>query len=235
MPEVDEIPPRLSEHLRTWLGEWPPRPTGVTVVGHHPRTRPGWDGLLHEVIGVASTNAALLSVPPEVAHEIAGLVRGKSLEEDLHLLRQGVAKAFDREGRIGRGRFRWTTNPTPTPDVGEWVPTADPRVPDWLKPFNDEVLISWADDGTYGAGVGLKKHDDAGHEISVGTEESMRGRGIGRRLVATAARQILDFGAVPTYLHAFDNYASDKVATASGFDDVGWTVLGFWPLEPDSA
>ncbi len=235
MPEVDEIPARLSEHLRTWLGDWPPRPQGITVVGHALRTQPGWDGLLHEVIGVASTNAALLSVPPDVAPEVARLVRGKVLEEDLHLLRQGIAKAFEREGRIGRGRFRWTVQPTATPDVGEWVCAHDPRVPDWLKPFNDEVLIAWADDGTYGAGVGRKKHDDSGHEISVGTEESMRGRGIGRRLVATAARQILSDGAVPTYLHAFDNFASDKVATASGFADVGWTMLGFWPLEPDSA
>jgi GNAT superfamily N-acetyltransferase len=234
MPHAHEIPPRLSDHLRTWLGDWPPRPTGITVVGHGARTRPGWDGALHEVIGVASNEAALLSVPPDAADDIAELVRGHSLEEDLHLLRQGVAKAFGRDGRIGRARFRWTTEPTDVARIGEWIPTEDPRVPTWLKPFNDEVLIAWADDGTYGAGVGRKKHDDAGHEISVGTEESLRGRGIARKLVVTAAHQILDDGAIPTYLHAFDNYASDKVAGASGFADVGWTVLGFWPLEPDN-
>lgn len=234
MPRVDEIPPRLREHLQTWLGAWPPQRNGITVVGSADRSKPGWDGALHEVIGVASDEAAILSVPMDAADAISALVRGKDLEEDLHLLRQGIAKAFGRDGRIGRGRFRWSTSPTNTPNVGEWIPTDDIRVPEWLKPFNDEVLIAWADDGTYGAGVGRKKHDAAGHEISVGTEESLRGRGIGRKLVATAARQILDDGAIPTYLHAFDNFASDRVATASGFADVGWTVLGFWPPEPDN-
>jgi GNAT superfamily N-acetyltransferase len=234
MPRVDEIHPRLREHLQTWLGEWPPRPEGITVVGSANRSKPGWDGALHEVIGVASNEAAMLSVPLDAADSIAALVRGHDLEEDLHSLRHGFAKAFGRDGRIGRGRFRWSTAPTDTPNVGEWIPTDDPRVPEWLKPFNDEVLIAWADDGTYGAGVGRKKHDAAGHEISVGTEESLRGRGIARKLVATAARQILDDGAIPTYLHAFDNFASDRVATTSGFPDVGWTVLGFWPPEPDN-
>jgi GNAT superfamily N-acetyltransferase len=234
MPHVDEIPPRLREHLLTWLGDWPPRPAGVTVVGSAARNQPGWDGAVHEVIGVASQEAALLSVPLEAVDAISALVRGNDLEEDLHLLRQGIAKAFGRDGRVGRGRFRWSTEPTATADVGDWVPTDDPRVPAWLKPFNDEVLIAWADDGTYGAGVGRKKHDPAGQEISVGTEESLRGRGIARKLVATAARQILDDGAIPTYLHAFDNIASDRVATTSGFPDVGWTILGFWPPEPDN-
>ena len=234
MPSVNEVQPLLKSHLQTWLGDWPPRPAGITVVGHEPRVQPGWDGFLHEVIGVCSQEACLLSVPPAVAGDIAKLVHGENLEADLTSLRMGIAKAFGRAGRVGRARFRWTDHPTDTADVGEWVPTTDERVPPWLKPFNDEVLIAWAADGSYGAGVGRKKHDNFGHEISVGTEESMRGQGIARRLVATAARQILADGAIPTYLHAFDNYASDKVAAAAGFEDVGWTVLGFWPLEPDN-
>lgn len=234
MPAVDEIPQRLKTHLATWLGQWPPRPRGITVIGHEPRSSPGWDGFIHPVIGVASKEAALLSVPPQIANDVAALVKGRSLEKDIELLRQGMAKAFGRPGRVGKARFRWTEHPTDTPDVGEWVSTADDRVPPWLRPFNGDVLVAWDDNGHYGAGVGRKMHDDSGHEISVGTEESLRGRGIGRQLVATAARQILDDGAIPTYLHAFDNYASDKVARAAGFEDVGWTVLGFWPLEPDN-
>ena len=233
MPTVDEIPDRLRDHLREWLGAWPPRPSGITVVGHLPRTLPGWDGHFHEVIGVCSEDAALLSVPPAVAEAVSGLVHGRDLEEDLTALRSGIARAMDSAGRLGRGRFRWSDAPSPTPDTGEWVPTDDDRVPPWLKPFNGDVLIAWDDDANYGGGVGRKMHDPFGHEISVGTEESLRGRGIGRRLVATAARRILDDGAFPTYLHAFDNFASAKVAEAAGFPDVGWTVLGFWPLEPD--
>jgi predicted GNAT family acetyltransferase len=85
--------------------------------------------------------------------------------------------------------------------------------------------------GNYGAGVGLKKHDAWGFEISVGTEESLRGRGIARRLVATATREILRQGRVATYLHAPDNFASGKVAVAAGFPDHGWKVLGYWGSE----
>lgn len=233
MPTADEIPERLHRHLVSWLGAWPPAPLGVTVVAHEPRTRPGWDGHFHSVVGVATENAAILSVPPGVADAVASLVRQQNLETDLGALRTGIARAMENQGRLGRGRFRWSDSPTQTPNVGDWTPTDDDRVPEWLKPFNGDVLIAWDDDGHYGAGVGRKIHDTNGHEISVGTEQSLRGRGIGRKLVATAARRILDDGAIPTYLHAFDNFASSKVADAAGFPDVGWTVLGFWPLEPD--
>jgi predicted GNAT family acetyltransferase len=45
-------------------------------------------------------------------------------------------------------------------------------------------------------------------------------------LVATAAREVLRRGAVPTYLHDVANTASAKVADAAGFPDRGWRVLG---------
>ena len=83
-------------------------------------------------------------------------------------------------------------------------------------------------EGNYGAGVGLKKHDRFGHEISVGTEPALRGRGIARLLVATATRQILAGSAIATYLHDETNYASAKVADAAGFPDLGWKILGLW-------
>ena len=101
-------------------------------------------------------------------------------------------------------------------------------MPEWLKPFNGDVLVAWDDEGNYGAGVGRKQHDRWGHEISVGTEASLRGRGLARQLVTTAARRIIADGAIATYLHALDNHASAKVADASGFADVGWRVWGFW-------
>ncbi|MFD0747996.1 GNAT family N-acetyltransferase [Phytohabitans flavus] len=82
------------------------------------------------------------------------------------------------------------------------------------------------DTGEYLAGVGIKRHDAHGNELSVGTEAAARGRGLARRLVAQAARRVLDEGAVPTYLHALDNNASAKVAEAAGFPDRGWSVYG---------
>jgi predicted GNAT family acetyltransferase len=73
--------------------------------------------------------------------------------------------------------------------------------------------------------VGRKQHDNHGHELSVGTDERHRGRGLARLLVAQAARRVLADGAVPTYLHAFDNIASAHVADAAGFPDRGWRVF----------
>ncbi len=224
----EHVPRLLVAHLQTWLGEWPPRSTGVTVVGYEPRTQPGWDGFVHDIVGVATPDAAVLSVPPEVAADVSALVHGHSLTDDVAALNEGLPSIMQRSGHLGRGLFRWSDNPAPTPDTGEWVPTDDDRVPAWLKPFNGDVLVAWDDDGNYGAGVGRKQHDSNGHELSVGTEEALRGRGIARLLVATAARKVLDDGAIATYLHAPDNHASAKVAVAAGFPDVGWSVLGFW-------
>lgn len=222
----DVAPRRLVAHLSSWLGAWPPHSEGVTVVGHAGRLVPGWDGLVHRYIAVATPTGAVLSVPPEEAHAISELTGRGSLAEDLLSLGHSLSTVIDADATIMRGPFRWSLDPTPTKDVGEWVSTDDERVPEWLLPFNGDVLIEWDDHGRYGAGVGRKMHDDHGHELSVGTEESLRGRGIARLLVATGARRVIDDGAVPTYLHAPDNFASAKVAEASGFPDRGWTFLG---------
>jgi GNAT superfamily N-acetyltransferase len=129
------------------------------------------------------------------------------------------------------GVFRWTTDPAPGDDPGVWVPTDDVRVPEWLRPFNGDVLVAFADgdDGpAVAAGVGRKQHDAHGHELAVVTEEGFRGQGFARRLVSQAARRVLADGAVPTYLHAEDNVASARTADASGFPDVGWRIIGLF-------
>jgi GNAT superfamily N-acetyltransferase len=222
------VPALLEAHLRTWLGEWPPHEDGITVVGYDLRTLPGWDAAVHDIVGVATPTGAVLSVPPAVFEEIAAVTTHRSLDDDLAALSEALPQIMGRAGRVGRGLFRWSDSPTETPDTGEWVPTSDERVPEWLRPFNGDVLVAWDDNGSYGAGVGRKQHDQFGHELSVGTEEALRGRGMGRLLVATAARRVLQDGGIATYLHAPDNFASAKVADAAGFPDVGWTVLGFW-------
>jgi hypothetical protein len=222
---------RLSAHLRSWLGHWPAPPGEVVVVGSPMRVGPGWDGRTRPFIGVASPEGAVLSVPPgaEPAVRRLGLSRQRLLsvpEEGDRALGEDIGRAVRQVGgRLGRGCFRWTVRPAELEDAGEWLPTSDPRVPSWLHPFNGDVLIAWDEDGNYGAGVGRKQHDRWGHELAVVTEEPLRGRGIARRLVAQAARRVLADGAVPTYLHDFDNRASAHVADAAGFADRGWQFL----------
>jgi GNAT superfamily N-acetyltransferase len=225
---------RLTSHLRSWLGNWPPHPDRpITVVGSAQRAEPGWDGHVHDFLGVATPTHAVLSVPhgavDALTEHVSALARAP-LHEMLHAFgaSDALPQALGRTGRLGLGYFRWAHDIPTGDDVGEWVPTDDPRVPEWLKPFNGDVLVAWDDNGNYGAGVGRKQHDAFGHEISVGTEEALRGRGIARRLVATAARRIAADDAVATYLHAPDNHASGKVAEASGFPDEGWKVIGYW-------
>lgn len=219
------VPELLREHLSRWIGVWPPaRP--VAVAANERRARPGWDGAVHPVVGVVTERgAAAVGMPPEAAARVpSGIGLGRLLDRLPDVV--GVA------GRPVLAVMRWSTDPAPGPDDGVWLPVTDPRVPPWLHPFGREALLALDDDGRYVAGVGIKRHDRFGHEIAVATHERARGRGLARRLVAQAARRVLDEGAVPTYLHATDNTASGRAATAAGFPDVGWQVVGFFPNPP---
>jgi GNAT superfamily N-acetyltransferase len=169
------------------------------------RDQPEWDGVVRTVKGVADGDGRwVVSIAPSVA--------GRDDPTAGQAMFEGV--------------FRWSETPTALAVAGSWVPAVSPVVPDWLRPFGHEVLVELDDDGRYLAGVGIKRHLPSGWELSVGTEEAARGRGLARRLVATAARYCLDHGAVPIYLHADDNVASAKAADAAGFPDLGWRVLG---------
>jgi GNAT superfamily N-acetyltransferase len=210
----------LEAHLTTWLGKWPGDGQGLTVVGSSRRTEPGWDGGLHAVLGVSSADGrGVLSVPPAVVDAVAAaLAEGDPA---------GVPAAAGVGGRFFTGVFRWSTAPADLPDAGEWVAADDPSVPEWLRPFGGEVLVALdPDTGEHLSGVGIKRHDAYGQELAVVTRQAAEGRGLGRRLVAQAARRVLDEGAVPTYLHATDNHASAHLATAAGFPDVGWAIHG---------
>ncbi|MGZ4650771.1 MAG: GNAT family N-acetyltransferase [Kineosporiaceae bacterium] len=218
------LPDRLVEHLRSWVGAWPPHQS-VQVVANPRRARPGWDGRIAPVAGVVTADGStVVGVVPRIAEAAAR----QAADGDLDTLLAAIPGLLRRRGVAGRGVFRWSTTPAELPDVGRWVPYDDPRVPEWLRPFGGDVLVV-LDGDRYVAGVGIKKHDDAGHELAVGTEEAARGRGLARRLVAQAARRVLAAGAVPTYLHAPDNIASARAADAAGFPDRGWQVIGFFP------
>jgi GNAT superfamily N-acetyltransferase len=215
---------RLRRHLAHWLGQWPAI-GAVSVVGSPRRERPGWDGLVHPVIAVSSGTGCVISVPPDRVGKVRELVRDLGRGEDW---RTGLPDAVGLPGHtLYTGVFRWSVRPQPLPDAGVWVDVTDPVVPDWLRVFGRQVLLARdPETGEYLAGVGIKRHDQYGQEIAVGTEPAARGKGLARRLVAQAARRILDEGAVATYQHAFDNLASARVAQAAGFPDRGWTSMG---------
>lgn len=225
-PEKDAL---LTAHLRGWLGAWPPQ-HAVDVVAAPVRDLPAWDNRITPLVGVGTPDRTLLSVTPARADDVRRAVG--PLDQDR--VRKAIVGALGADGHVlGRGVFRWSTTVAPAdvlPDIGEWLSPGDPRVPMWLRPFNyGRVLIAWDDRGDYGAGVGIKRHDEVGHELAVVTSERLRGRGIARRLVAQAARRVLAEGNLPTYLHGPDNVASARVADAVGFPDRGWSVYGLFP------
>jgi GNAT superfamily N-acetyltransferase len=200
----------------------------VVVTTSPGRVEPGWDGRVHSVLGINSPMGAVLSVPPSILAEARKVAASGGLEALGDHLGELLGQP---NARLRAGVFRWSDSPA-TPEVlrdaGIWVPADDPRVPAWLRPFGGEVLVALVD-GTYAAGVGIKRHDRFGRELAVGTEERFAGQGLGRRLVAQAARRVISEGMVPTYLHDPRNTASAKVAEAAGFPDLGWQILGLWP------
>jgi len=224
----DDIAERLELHLRSWVGMWPPPAPGINVIGDPTRLEPTWDGTVRPLQGVGNGESTVIAVPPDAVDRVRvlfvdGLDRRGLGDELGDLLGVGPA-AF------GAGVFRTTAHVASNiADLGVWFEHQTDELPEWLAPFNGPRLVTFGDDGTPIAGVGIKIHDPYGHELSVVTEEQARGSGIARRLVATAARRILADGAVPTYLHAADNVASARVAEAVGFADIGWTVHGLWP------
>jgi RimJ/RimL family protein N-acetyltransferase len=155
-------------------------------------------------------------VAPRLLEQASGL--GSTLAEAT----PGLEALLD--ARLVDVMYRWTGSPTPLDPLGEWMSWDDPVVPPWLHPFGGDVLVH-VEGGAYVGGVGLKRHDDHAWEISVGTEETARGRGIARRLVVTAARRVLDEGKVPTYLHDLRNHASARVAEACGLHDRGGRLV----------
>ncbi len=219
-------PSALAAHLTCWLGAWPPPSPGLTVVGSEARTTAEWDGRIRPVRGVATPTGTVLSVPPETVEIVEGL--GRTIEEIGPAL--PAALGMDR-WRFHVGVFRWSDDPAALDEPGAWVHPHNPLIPDWLRPFNAEVLVGW-DGHEVAAGVGRKVHDRWGQELAVVTEEGHRGKGWAKRLVAQAAHRVLREGAIPTYLHGPANEASARTADAIGFPDRGWRILGLFPGSP---
>lgn len=218
----EEIDARLARHLQVWLGRWPSEGP-VDVVAGAARERPGWDGRPSPFVGVSSPGGTVVSVSQATLAAMGGARSAASVDELLPALRRALGRP---DGRLFTGVFRWTGTPSPLPDLGSWVSSDDHRLPEWLRPFEGDVLVSFSPEGDYAAGLGLKRHDPIGRELAVGTDERHRGKGLARALVAQAARRVLAEGGLPTYLHSPDNGASAAVADAAGFADRGWRILG---------
>ncbi|MEV4661667.1 GNAT family N-acetyltransferase [Micromonospora echinofusca] len=215
---------RLHLHLASWLGQWPAGP-GLHVVGSHRRARPAWDGRLRPAVAVAAGASTVLSVAPDRVAAVRELARGPGGPP-----LAALPAAVGRPGwAVHDDVFRWSVAPTPLRDAGEWTAPTAAGLPSWLRLFDRPVLVARDAQGRYLSGVGIKRHDAYGHELAVGTVPAVRGRGLARRLVAQAARRVLDEGAVPTYLHDPANTASARVATAAGFADRGWRSFGVYP------
>lgn len=225
-----ELAGRLVAFLASWLGSWPPA-TRVDVASSPARSEPGWDGVVRPLIGVATPSGAVISVAARFLNDARQLA-----ERGEQLFAAQIGALVGLEGaQLVRAVFRYSEQRCDLPDAGIWTPRDDPRVPTWLKPFNGDVLVAFGEDGGYAAGVGLKKHNALGIEVAVGTEPHYRNRGLAKRLVAQAARAIIDAGAVAVYLHAPSNAPSAAVAEATGFPDRGWEMLGLYPSEQAAA
>lgn len=220
----------LAAHLAAWVGAWPPPSPGIHVVASARRTEPGWDGAVRPLLGaVDADGAAIVAVDPSLFEEVAALLEGAPADalRDEELCRRVGAAVVGPGAVLGRGVMRWATRVRPdVAELGVWLPIDDPRVPQWLYPFGGDALLALDEDGAYAAGVGVKRHDPTGHELSVVTDPAHRGQGLARRLVATAARHVLREVPVVTYLHDERNTGSARVAEAVGFPDRGWGVLG---------
>lgn len=223
---AEEIERRLNAFLESRLGTWPPT-APVTLNPCELRDEPGWDGTIRPFVGIETPQGTVLSFSPTLFPAGHALdpreVEDELMQADAYLT---IPRLFGRpDMHFGRAVFRFVDEPADVPDIGEWVPREDPRIPAWLRPFNGDVLVVWDENGEYAAGVGLKKHNDLGAEIAVGTEPRHRGQGLARKLVAQAARKVLSGGAIPMYLHGDHNTASGRVADKAGFPDRGWHVI----------
>ena len=156
-----------------------------------------------------------------VAPEHAGVLR-RYLSDASSLLPALQKTAAELRGHLFSGVAR-TGVAIPPPEAEVTVlDAADPRLPDWvIGHFTGEAWVVLDSDGTVLSTAVLKRYDDRVREISVGTAERARGRGLARSVVSAAARSVLSEGRAVLYNHAPDNYASAKVAEAVGLHEFG--------------
>lgn len=228
-PDESTVRERLSTHFFKWLGAIP-EPGRPQLVVTELRDEPGWDGKVRPIQGVTGPDGSVLAVSPANAHlfdgvEVEDVFADAASYGAIALLEKRLGVPVS----LGLPIFRWSARANDLPDAGEWFEDDDPRIPEWLRPFTGGVLMVLEEDGTYQAGVGLKRHNEICREIAVGTDPEHRGQGFATQLVAQAARRIIAEGGVPIYQHNGGNDASGGVADGAGFPDRGWHMLEIHP------
>jgi L-amino acid N-acyltransferase YncA len=169
------------------------------------------------VRALAREGGAVVAVAPEWA----GLLR-EHLDGPDTLLKSMSVVAAAIPGHLFSGVAR-TGVAIPPPAVEVTViDAADPRLPDWvIGHFSGEAWVVLGERGEVLSTAVLKRYDDRLREISVGTAEAARGRGLARSVVAAAARAALAEGRAVLYNHDPDNDASAKVAESVGLHELG--------------
>jgi RimJ/RimL family protein N-acetyltransferase len=156
-----------------------------------------------------------------VAPEHAAILR-RYLTDPASLLPTLERAAAELHGHLFSGVARTgVAIPPPVAEVTV-LDASDPRLPDWVVGhFAGEAWVVLDEDGKPLSTAVLKRYDDRIREISVGTAERARGRGLARSVVSAAARAVLSEGRAVLYNHAPDNLASAKVAEAVGLREFG--------------
>jgi hypothetical protein len=154
---------------------------------------PAWSGLLGEHLkGPASVPAAMAAAAAALGGQVFSWV-----------VRTGVAV------------------PAPALEVTV-LDATDPRLPDWvIGHFSGGAWVVLDQDGRVLSTAVLKRYDDRLREISVGTAEAARGRGLAKAVTAAAARAVLAEGRAVLYNHDPDNHTSARVAEAVGLYELG--------------
>ena len=129
-------------------------------------------------------------------------------------------------GAAGGRHFSWVVRtgvaiPPPAAEVTV-LDTTDPRLPEWvIGHFTGEAWVILGDGGRVLSTAVLKRYDDRLREISVGTSEAARGRGLAKAVTAAAARAVLAEGRAVLYNHDATNHTSARVAEAVGLHEFG--------------
>jgi hypothetical protein len=138
-----------------------------------------------------------------------------------------LGPALDEVARnVGGQHFSWVTRTgvdiaAPSAEVTV-LDATDPRLPDWvLGHFSGEAWVVLDDDGHVLSTAVLKRYDDRLREISVGTAERARGRGLAKAVTAAASRAFLAEGRAVLYNHDATNHSSARVAEAVGLHEFG--------------
>jgi uncharacterized protein (DUF1501 family) len=160
---------------------------------------------------------AVVAVSPAWSGRLGGHLDGP---ETLGAALDAVATAS------GAQHYSWVVRtgvaiPEPSAEVTV-LDATDPRLPDWVVGhFTGEAWVVLGDDGQVLSTAVLKRYDERLREISVGTAEEARGRGLAKAVTAAAARAVLAAGRAVLYNHDAENHTSARVAEAVGLHEFG--------------